>query len=79
MRVVNECLVKGAELLDQYMRMAFADITDFVKCDKYGNVKIKDLSEIDGQLITEIQQRPSGFTIKLADKMKALEKVGNNT
>jgi phage terminase small subunit len=74
-RVVNDCQLYAAELVDQYMKIAFADITDFVTVDRRGNVKLKDLEEIDGQIVTEIRQTGAGITIKLADKQKALEKL----
>lgn len=74
-RVVNNCQIKAAELIDQYMKIAFADITDYVQLDRFGNVKIKDLDDIDGQVVVEIKQTGSGVTVKLADKQKALEKL----
>ena len=74
-RVVQESCLKGAELVDQYIRIAFSDITDFVTKDSFGNIKLKDITTLDGQVISKIHQRPSGFTIELFDKMKAMEKL----
>lgn len=74
-RVVQEACLKGAELVDQYIRIAFSDITDFITKDAFGNIKLKDITTLDGQVISKIHQRPSGFSIELVDKMKALEKL----
>ena len=75
-RIVNRCFLKAEELLDQYVRMAFADITDYFEMHPVTKqMRIKPLDQIDGQLIAEIQQRNGNITIKLADKMKALEKI----
>lgn len=74
-RVANECCLKGAEIIDQYMRIAFADITDFVTTDTFGKVRIKPLDQLDGQVITRLSQTNSGIHIELADKGKALEKL----
>lgn len=63
-----------AMLLDQYIRVAFADITDFVDV-KDGIVKIRDSKELDGQLISEIKQGRDGVTIKMVDKFKAADKL----
>lgn len=38
-------------------------------------VKFKDSSEVDGTIISEVSQGKDGAKIKLADKMKALEKL----
>ena len=37
------------------------------------SVKFKDSAKVDGTLITEVKQGRDGVSIKLADKMKALE------
>ncbi|MBD7944725.1 terminase small subunit [Psychrobacillus sp. Sa2BUA9] len=49
--------------------------------DMHGNIKtyafnyvhLNESTEIDGSLITEVKQGKDGITVKLADKMKALE------
>ena len=74
-KVADECCIKGAELIDQYIRIAFADITDFVTADMYGKIKIKALDQLDGQVITRISQSANGMHIELADKTKALDKL----
>ena len=79
------------DVLQKYIDIAFADITDFTDFgkkevsskDEEGNIKttfvnyvdIKDSSAIDGTIVTEVKQSKEGITVKLADKMKALEKL----
>lgn len=78
--------VDAQSVLQKYIDIAFADITDYVtfgtktiknektkKTYTVNYVDLKDSSEIDGSLITEVKQGKDGVTIKLADKMKALE------
>lgn len=74
-RVADECIIKGVEIVDQYIRIAFADITDFITTDRFGNLKLKQLEQLDGQVITRINQTASGINVELADKNKALEKL----
>lgn len=73
------------DILQKYIDIAFADITDFLEfgreevLDDLGEpfevnrVKFKESSEVDGTLITEVKQGKDGVSVKLADKMKALE------
>ena len=36
-------------------------------------VKLKDSSDVDGSLISEIRQSKGGVSVKLADRMKAMD------
>jgi len=86
-------------VLQKYIDIAFADITDYLKfgreeeivynergepeLDANSNVKtqafnyihLNDSTEIDGTILTEVKQGRDGITVKLADKMKALDKL----
>lgn len=85
-------------VLQKYIDIAFADITDFATFGKKevqamgafgpvedddGNpvmvevnyVDFKESIEIDGTIITEVKKGKDGVSIKLADKMKALDKL----
>ncbi len=66
--------VTAHDILDQYIKIAFADITDFIKFDGQG-VTLRDSSEVNGQMISEVRQGRDGITFKLHDKMKALDKL----
>lgn len=78
-------LLDSSAVLQKYIDIAFADITDFVEfgreemIDDLGNpfevnrVKFRDSSEVDGTLVTEVKQGKDGVSVKLADKMKALD------
>lgn len=84
--------LEGKDVLQKYIDIAFADITDFVEfgrresvsidsetnkevTDAIDYVDIKESSDVDGTLITEVKNGKEGISIKLADKMKALEKL----
>lgn len=74
LRVLKRNYVNACDIVEQYTKIAFADITDFVDL-KSGRVKIKDADEIDGQLVVEVKTGRDGVTVKLADKMVALDKL----
>ena len=66
----------GDDIVEMHMRIAFADITDFVEFE--GNritniVTIKGSNEVDGTLISEIYTDKGEAHIKLADKSKSLK------
>ncbi|KAB2335074.1 terminase small subunit [Bacillus mesophilum] len=84
------------DILQKYIDIAFADITDFATfgkkeveamgpfgpmMDEEGNpvmveinyVDFKNSTEIDGSIVTEVKKGKDGVSVKLADKMKALE------
>jgi len=93
------------DIVDKYMRIAFADITDYVdfgreKIDvmtmfgpmevknketgeketvqkEVNTVKFKDHTEVDGTIISQIKISKDGASIKLEDRMKALEWLAN--
>ncbi|MGE7650494.1 terminase small subunit [Peribacillus frigoritolerans] len=88
----------GNSVIQKYIDIAFADITDFVTFGKkevqamgaFGpledengdpimvEINYVDLDEstnIDGTIITEVKKGKDGVSVKLADKMKALDKL----
>jgi len=95
--LTEDALLDKRTLIQKWIDIAFADITDYVKfgrqeevvynddgqpeLDMNGNVKtyafnyvhLNESAEIDGTLITEVKQGKDGISVKLADKMKALE------
>jgi phage terminase small subunit len=86
-------------VLQKYIDIAFADITDFVEFGQekrpeldhnleplidengdevtysYSYVNLKNDVEVDGTIITEVKKGKDGVSVKLADKMKALDKL----
>lgn len=76
-RYAQSMLTKD-DIFQKYMDIAFADITDFIE---FGNdkavsknyVRFKDDEVVDGTLISEVKQGKDGASIKLADRMKALQ------
>jgi phage terminase small subunit len=70
----TDLYISGKMILEEYMRIAFADMTDYVEFDNR-RVRLKNSADVDGRLITEVKQGKDGVTIKLADKMKAIERL----
>lgn len=71
-RILNVHMVNAVDVLDQWIRIAFSDMTDFV--DIHRNfITLKPASEIDGQLIKSIKSGRDGVSIELHDKLKALD------
>jgi phage terminase small subunit len=60
------------DIVEKYMRIAFADITDFVDFKDY-SVKLHDSLSVDGGLISEVKEGKEGISIKLLDAHKALD------
>ena len=97
----SDIYLEAQAVLQKYIDIAFADITDFVSFgqkevqvmgpfgpvyegkgdDKKPVTKIvnfvdlKEGNEVDGTIITEVSQGRDGVKIKLADRIKALEKL----
>lgn len=96
--LVENVFVEAMDVLKEYIKIAFADITNYVTFgqkevpvmgmfgpmkDEDGNevtriVNYVDLHEadmVDGSIITEVKLGKDGVSVKLADKMKALDKL----
>lgn len=70
----EELFIDGMRIIQEYIKVAFADITDFIKFGP-GGVSLRSSSNVDGQLITKVSEGKNGITIELADKMAALSKL----
>ncbi len=92
------------DVVEKYMHVAFADITDFLEFGRawvpvmgpfgpiqvpiegsdakvtltkeINEVRFKESTEIDGTLLSEVKQGKDGASVKLADRMKALDWLG---
>ncbi|MFT9498035.1 terminase small subunit [Anaerosolibacter sp.] len=88
----EEVFVDAMDVLNKYIKIAFADITDYLSFgqkefevgkDEKGDtitrefnyVDFKESSKVDGTIISEVKQGKDGISIKLADKMRALDKL----
>lgn len=69
--------IDAQDIIQKYADIAFADIMDFIKFGK-DKSSFKISSGIDGTLISEVKQSKDGVSIKLHDKIKALEWLGNH-
>ncbi|WP_371399495.1 terminase small subunit [Bacillus toyonensis] len=89
--LIENVFVEAMDVLKEYIKIAFADITNYVTFGQrevefesedgtpitrmMNFVDLQDHEEVDGSIITEVKQGKDGVSIKLADKMKALDKL----
>jgi phage terminase small subunit len=92
-------LATAEDVVDRYMKIAFADISDYVEWGRatvpvmgpfgpiyegkgkdkkaivqdINEVRLKESTEVDGTLISEVKQGKDGASVKLADRMRALD------
>lgn len=83
--VRQEIAIDTKDIIQKYVDIAFADITDFLEIKReevelkkgkkiiVNSVVLNDSTNIDGSLISEVKEGKEGISIKLHDKMKALE------
>lgn len=81
---LNSICLSTEDILQKYIDIAFADITEYVKFGRrevempdgtkvVNYVDIKESAEVDGTIISEISHGKNGVKVKLADKMRALD------
>lgn len=81
---MNREMLKQEDIFQKYMDIAFADINDYMSFGQeeietdYGprmvnSVRLKESDQVDGTLITEVKQGRDGVSVKLADRMKAID------
>lgn len=91
---LNREMLDEADVFQWYLDIARADIKDYVEFgneeieieDKQGNVhtvkvsnvNIKNDSEVDGILVSEISKGKDGVKVKLPDKLKAMEWIADH-
>lgn len=83
-----EAKLLNKRLFETYMKIAFSDVTDYLSFGRkeikvfsddgpetieVNYVDFKESTEVDGSIISEIKQGKDGVSIKLQDKMKAME------
>ncbi|MGN4719669.1 terminase small subunit [Bacillus cereus group sp. MYBK226-2] len=89
--LVENVFIEALDVLKEYIKIAFADITNYVTFGQrevefesedgtpvtrmMNFVDLQDHEVVDGSIITEVKQGRDGVSIKLADKMKALDKL----
>lgn len=87
---LNSEIMEESDIVQKYMDIAFADITEYVEFGnstytdpetkeeiQYSYVNLKNSNLVDGTLISEVLKGRDGARIKLADRMKALEWLSN--
>lgn len=73
-KACEELFLDTMDILRMWAKIAFADMNDYVSVSGAG-VMLKGSAQTDGQVITEIKEGKDGITIKMADKMKALDRL----
>lgn len=71
-----EIYVDQLDVLKMWAKIAFADMNDYVSVSGAG-VVLKNSKQTDGQVVAEIKEGKDGVTIKLADRMKALDRLSS--
>lgn len=82
--ITEELLIDEIDIINEYMRIAFADIGNYVEFGteevetEFGMVnksyvRFKQDMEVDSSIISEVSIGKDGAKLKLYDKMKALE------
>lgn len=74
LRVSYKAWVRPEDIVDQYARIAFADVTDFVEV-KGGRLTLVDSDQMDGQLVKSVKKGRDGVSIEMYDKMQALARL----
>ena len=77
-RMLHDTLINGEDIINQWVKIAFADMTDFVDINKFG-ITLKPVREMDGQLVKSIKSGRDGVSIELYDKLKALDSLAKYT
>lgn len=72
----EELFVDTLDIIRMWAKIAFADMNDYVAVSGAG-VLLRNSSQTDGQIVTEVKEGKDGVTIKLADKMKALDRLSS--
>lgn len=72
----EELFLDAIDIIKQYMKIAFADMNDFVEF-RGQTLIFKDSKKVDGSLISEIKSGRQGISIKLEDRLKALDKLSD--
>jgi phage terminase small subunit len=70
----EELFIDSMRIVNEYIKIAFADMSDFVRFGPNG-VVLKHSDKVDGQMVVKVKEGRDGVTIELADKLKALEKL----
>lgn len=74
LKISYKAWVRPEDIVDQYARIAFADITDFVEV-KGGRISLVDSDMMDGQLVKSVKKGRDGVSIEMYDKMSALARL----
>ena len=67
-----DVLLDPNDIVQKYIDIAFADITDYANFSGR-SVSLKDSDYVDGSIVQEVTQGKHGISIKLNDRMKALD------
>lgn len=71
----QQIILETDDIVELQMRIAFADIGDYVTFGNNGTnwVNVASSKNVDTQIIQEVKEGQSGVSIKLADRQKAID------
>lgn len=75
-QMCEELFLDPLDIIRMWAKIAMADMNDYINITP-GGVTLRASKQVDGQLITEVKEGKDGVTIKLADKMKALDRLSS--
>lgn len=86
-KLTERSLITVEQIVNQLGKIAFSDITEFATFGQkevimrgspanINYVDFKESAEVDGTIIQEVKQGKDGSSVKLNDRMKALELLG---
>ena len=87
--IIESLSVSANDVFQKYIDIAFADITDYIefgteiftyvddlgqtKEEKRNYIRLKNSNVVDGSIVSEIKVGKDGVTVKLNDRIKALQ------
>lgn len=71
----HELLIDAMDVLQQYVKIAFADIGDYCRVEGRFSVAVTNSDKVDTSVVSEIKETQNGISLKLHDKMAALAKL----
>lgn len=72
--------ITAQRILEEYAKIAFADLTDFVEEDEYGALTLKSLSEMKNTPVLKSIRKTKTGALEVTgwDKLKALQDLGRH-
>ncbi|MEE3805450.1 terminase small subunit [Lysinibacillus fusiformis] len=76
--MIEATYVEATDFIQLLVKIAFADIGDFVKGGGF-DIELKPVDEIDTSVLSELSNTENGIKIKMENKMKAIEMLAKHS